>query len=320
MIELSHIVKRFGDKLAVDDVSFTVGEGEIVGFLGPNGAGKTTTLGILTGYLSATEGDAKIDGVDILEHPSEAKRKIGFLPEYAPLYLDMTVKEYLSFVYDLKGVKLPRAAHLEEISAVARITDVYHRVIKNLSKGYRQRVGIAAALIGNPKILIFDEPTVGLDPAQIVEIRGLIRTLGRDHTIILSTHILSEVQAVCDRIIVIDRGRILADKTTAEFTQITEAPTRLNLRIEGEQDAILRFLRSFNGVKSAEALSCAEEGVYTYYVETAEGRDVRRDLFFALAEKDFAVLGMEALGVSVEDIFLRLVQGTDKKPAKKEVR
>ncbi|MBR6530289.1 MAG: ATP-binding cassette domain-containing protein [Clostridia bacterium] len=317
MIELSHIVKRFGDKLAVDDVSFAVGEGEIVGFLGPNGAGKTTTLSILTGYLSATSGTAKIGGVDILEHPAEAKRQIGFLPEYAPLYLDMTVEEYLGFVYELKGVKLPRAAHLCEIAAVARVEDVYRRVIKNLSKGYRQRVGIAAALVGNPKILVFDEPTVGLDPAQIVEIRNLIRTLGRDHTIILSTHILSEVQAVCDRIVVIDGGKILADKSTAEFVEITQAPTRLNLRIEGEQADVLRFLRSFNGVKSAEALARAEEGVYTYFVQTAEGKDIRRDLFFALAEHDFPVLGMEALGMSVEDIFLRLVGGDDNR---KEVR
>lgn len=313
MIELSHIVKRYGAKLAVDDVSFSVGEGEIVGFLGPNGAGKTTTLSILTGYLSATSGTAKIGGVDILEHPSEAKRQIGFLPEYAPLYLDMTVKEYLSFVYELKGVKLPRAAHLAEIAAVARVEDVYHRVIKNLSKGYRQRVGIAAALVGNPKILVFDEPTIGLDPAQIVEIRNLIRTLGRDHTIILSTHILSEVQAVCDRIIVIDHGKILADKSTEEFVEITQAPTRLNLRIEGEQAEVLRFLRARNGVKQADVLGRAEEGVFNYFVQTEDGRDIRRDLFFALAEHDFAVLGMEALGMSVEDIFLRLVEEGAKK-------
>ena len=315
MIELSHIVKRYGKKLAVDDVSFSVGEGEIVGFLGPNGAGKTTTLSILTGYLSATSGTAKIGGLDILEHPAEAKRQIGFLPEYAPLYLDMTVKEYLTFVFELKGVKLPRAAHLAEIAALARVEDVFFRVIKNLSKGYRQRVGIAAALIGNPRILVFDEPTIGLDPAQIVEIRNLIRTLGRDHTIILSTHILSEVQAICDRIIVIDHGKILADKSTEEFVAITQAPTRLSVRIEGEEAEILRFLRSFNGVKSAEALARVEEGVSNYFVEACEGKDIRRDLFFALAERDFPVLGMEALGMSVEDIFLRL--DGDKK---KEVR
>lgn len=320
MIELSHIVKRFGDKVAVDDVSFRVGQGEIVGFLGPNGAGKTTTLGILTGYLSATSGDAKICGVDILEHPGEAKSAIGFLPEYAPLYLDMTVKEYLNFVFQLKGVKLPREAHIREIVALARVEEVFLRVIKNLSKGYRQRVGIAAALIGNPKILVFDEPTVGLDPAQIVEIRNLIRTLGRDHTIILSTHILSEVQAICDRIIVIDRGRILADKSTEEFVKISEAPTRLNLRVEGDKNEVLRFLRNFNGIQSAEELSCVEEGVHNYFVAAKEGRDIRRDLFFALAEKEFAVLGMEALGMSVEDIFLRLVGPQEKQKSAKEAK
>ena len=316
MIELSHIVKRFGDKVAVDDISFTVGEGEILGFLGPNGAGKSTTMNILTGYLSATSGTAKIGGIDILEHPSEAKRLIGFLPEYAPLYLDMTVREYLNFVYELKGVKLPRRAHLSEIASVAKISEVTERVIKNLSKGYRQRVGIAAALVGNPKILVFDEPTIGLDPKQIVDIRNLIRTLGRDHTILLSTHILSEVQAVCDRIVVIDHGHLLADKTTEEFVRITEAPTRLSLRIEGEKDTVLRVLRSQNGVKSAEVLAQAEEGVYTYFVEAKEGQDVRRDLFFKLAEKDLPVLGMEALGMSVEDIFLKLVRAGGQEEAK----
>lgn len=307
MIELSHIVKRFGERVAVNDVSFRVKEGEILGFLGPNGAGKSTTLGILTGYLSATSGTAKIGGVDILEHPSEAKRLIGFLPEYAPLYLDMTVREYLNFVFDLKGVHLPRTAHINEIVAVTKIEEVFPRVIKNLSKGFRQRVGIAAALVGNPKILVFDEPTIGLDPRQIVEIRSLIRNLGRDHTIILSTHILSEVQAVCDRIVVLDHGKVVADKPTSEFVRITEAPTRLSLRIEGERTEVVRYLRAFRGVKSAEALSEAEDGVYTYFVESEAGRDIRRDLFFGLAEHDFALLGMEALGMNVEDIFIRLV-------------
>jgi ABC-2 type transport system ATP-binding protein len=196
MIEINDIRKSYGDKRAVDGISFKVNEGEILGFLGPNGAGKSTTLNIITGYLSADSGVVKIDGTDILAEPIKAKKDIGFLPEIPPLYLEMTVFEYLNFVYDLKGCKLPRKQHLKEICEVVKIYDVGNRLIKNLSKGYRQRVGIAQALIGNPKVLIFDEPTIGLDPRQIIEIRNLIKMLGREHTIILSTHILPEVQAV----------------------------------------------------------------------------------------------------------------------------
>ena len=196
MIEIKNLVKNYGDKQAVRGITFDVKEGEIMGFLGPNGAGKSTTLNILTGYLSATSGTAVVDGIDIFDNPIEAKKRIGFLPELPPLYLDMTVKEYLNFVYSLKKCKFPKAQHLKEICDVVKIGDVYDRMIKNLSKGYRQRVGIAQALIGNPKVLVFDEPTIGLDPKQIIEIRNLIRTLGKEHTIILSTHILPEVQQI----------------------------------------------------------------------------------------------------------------------------
>ncbi|MFA6948847.1 MAG: ATP-binding cassette domain-containing protein, partial [Eubacteriales bacterium] len=214
MIKIENLVKRFGDKTAVGGISFTVGDGEIVGLLGPNGAGKSTTMNIVTGYASATEGSVSIDGHDILEEPQAAKKLIGFLPETPPLYQDMTVEEYLGFIYELKGCSLNRKKHLEEIAEVTKISDVYKRIIRNLSKGYKQRVGIAQALVGNPKVIIFDEPTVGLDPKQIIEVRNLIRMLGRDHTVILSTHILSEVQAVCDRIVIINKGKIVADERT----------------------------------------------------------------------------------------------------------
>ena len=215
MIEISHLVKKYGQSFAVNDISFSVNEGEVLGFLGPNGAGKTTTMNILTGYLSATGGTAKIAGIDILENPMEAKKHIGFLPEHPPLYPDMTVKEYLNFVYNLKKCTLNRKAHLDEICEVIRIEDVYKRPISHLSKGYRQRVGIAQALIGNPDVLIFDEPTVGLDPKQIIEIRNLITGLGKKHTIILSSHILPEVQSVCGRIVIINKGKIVADAKKA---------------------------------------------------------------------------------------------------------
>ena len=243
MIEINGLTKQFGNKRAVDDVSFRVEEGEIMGFLGPNGAGKSTTMNILTGYLSATAGTCKVNGVDILENPLEAKRNIGFLPELPPLYLDMTVKEYLNFIYDLKGCRFPRAQHIREICEVVKIGDVYDRIIGNLSKGYRQRVGIAQALIGNPRVLIFDEPTVGLDPKQIIDIRNLIRMLGKEHTIILSTHILPEVQAVCDRIVVINKGKIVANEKTEDLVTAVDGSRKMIAKIVGPQDDVLKALK-----------------------------------------------------------------------------
>ena len=220
MIEIKNLVKRYGDFAAVNDISFSIEDGEIVGFLGPNGAGKTTTMSILTGCLSMTSGSVVINGVDIFENPLDAKKQIGYLPEFPPLYLEMTVREYLNFVYELKSCTLDREKHLDEISERVKLSHVSNRIIKNLSKGYRQRVGIAQALIGNPKVIIFDEPTVGLDPKQIIEIRSLIRDLGRDHTVILSTHILPEVQMVCDRIVIINRGKIVADEKTEDIEKV----------------------------------------------------------------------------------------------------
>ena len=217
MIRVENLVKRYGSNYALDDVSFEIGEGEIVGLLGPNGAGKSTTMNILTGYLSTTSGVAYVNDINILSDPIGAKKFIGFLPEQPPLYFDMTVMEYLNFVYELKGCTLDREAHLNEVLSVVKITDVKNRLIKNLSKGYKQRVGIAQALVGDPKVIIFDEPTVGLDPKQILEVRNLIRTLGKRHTVILSTHILAEVQAVCERVIIINKGKIIADERTENY-------------------------------------------------------------------------------------------------------
>ncbi|MEG1584989.1 MAG: ATP-binding cassette domain-containing protein, partial [Anaerovorax sp.] len=219
MIEVSKLTKCYGDKRAVDNISFTVNQGEILGFLGPNGAGKSTTMNILTGYISSTSGTAKIDGLDILEDPIGAKKRIGYLPEHPPLYMDMTVWAYLMFVYQLKKVQLPRQEHLEQICRKVKILEVKNRVIKNLSKGYRQRVGLAQALIGNPEVLVLDEPTVGLDPKQIIEIRNLIKSLGENHTVILSSHILPEVQAICDRVVVINNGMIVADDTADNLSR-----------------------------------------------------------------------------------------------------
>jgi len=308
MIEINHLVKNYGSKFAVDDVSFKVGEGEIVGFLGPNGAGKSTTMNILTGYLSSTSGEAKVGGIDILENPDEAKKLIGFLPEQPPLYIDMTVQEYLNFVYDIKACRLNREKHLEEIRKVTKIDDVKNRLIRNLSKGYRQRVGIAQALVGNPPVIIFDEPTVGLDPKQIIEIRNLIRSLGKNHTVVLSTHILSEVQSVCDRIIIINEGKIIADEKTENITQAVDQNRRWSVKISGPQREVQAALSAIPGVTSVELTGERELDSYVYRLETERNTDVRKPLFYAMAEKNWPILGLEAVGMNLEEVFVRITE------------
>ena len=311
MIKIEHLVKNYGSNCAVDDISLEIGEGEIVGFLGPNGAGKSTTMNILTGYLSSTAGRVSIAGIDVLADPLGAKRQIGYLPEQPPLYLDMTVDEYLNFNYDLKGCKLSREAHIGEVCEVVRIGDVRKRVIKNLSKGYRQRVGIAGALIGSPKVIIFDEPTVGLDPKQIIEIRNLIRSLGKDHTVILSTHILQEVQAVCDRIVIVNKGRVVADEKTENITRVIENNRRFNAKICGPQDQVLSALKNLQGIVYCEALAERDADSVTYLIESAAGVDIRKKLFFTLADRGWALIGLEALGLSLEDIFITVVNKSE---------
>ncbi len=306
MVEISNLVKSYGSKYALDGISFTVGKGEILGFLGPNGAGKSTTLNILTGYLSANSGSCKIGGIDILEDPDKAKRLIGFLPEQPPLYTDMTVTEYLNFVYDLKGCSFNRKKHLDEILAVTKLTEVKRRLIAHLSKGYKQRVGIAQALIGNPKVLVFDEPTVGLDPKQIIEVRNLIRTLGREHTIILSTHILSEVQAVCDRIVIINEGKILADEKADNISAAINKNTRYKVKICGPQREVLDALKNTEGVVHAEVTSEREKDSFTYIVEAGGTADVRRTVFALACEKNWPIIGLAPEGMSLEEVFIKL--------------
>lgn len=306
MIKVENLVKHYGDKYAVNNISFTIGDREIVGFLGPNGAGKSTTMNILTGYLSATDGRVEICGHDILDDSDKARKCIGYLPDVPPLYPDMTVKEYLNFVYELKGCTLNRKKHLEEIINITKIADVYNRLIKNLSRGYRQRVGIAQALVGNPKVIILDEPTIGLDPKQIVEVRNLIRTLGRDHTIILSTHILSEVQAVCDRLIIVNKGRIVADKPTQEITDTVIGNRRIEAKICGPSKDVLSAIRSMNGVVKAEILSEQELDSTSFIIESEAGLDIRKPLFNMLASRNWPLMGLNAMGMNLEDIFISL--------------
>ncbi|MBR4096106.1 MAG: ATP-binding cassette domain-containing protein [Oscillospiraceae bacterium] len=311
MIEVQNLTKQYGAKKAVDNLSFTVNDGEILGFLGPNGAGKSTTMNMLTGYISSTEGKALINGIDILDDPIEAKKNIGYLPEIPPLYLDMTVKDYLNFIYDLKKCKLPRKAHLEDVCNLVMIKDVYNRIIRNLSKGYKQRVGLAQALIGNPPILILDEPTVGLDPKQIIEIRSLIKKLGKKHTVILSSHILPEIQAVCDRIIIINGGKIAADDTTENLTKNISTDHKLIARIEGPKEEILKMIKNMPGVVSVVADMEREKGIFDYEIEAKEGVDIRRELFKRVVARNWVILGLKTTEMTLEDIFLKITMGDD---------
>ena len=311
MIKIEHLVKNYGSNCALDDVSFEIARGEIVGLLGPNGAGKSTTMNILTGYLSCTAGRVLVDGLNVLNEPMAVKSRIGYLPEQPPLYLDMTVEEYLIFVYNLKGCKLNRTRHLDEICEVVKIADVKRRVIRNLSKGSRQRVGIAQALIGNPPIIIFDEPSVGLDPKQIIEIRNLIRSLGKDHTVILSTHVLQEVQAVCDRIIIMNKGKVVADELTENISRVAEGSRRYRVKVCGPSRDVLSMLRNRPDVAYAELMDGRDGDAYTYLIEGVNGIDIRKALFHAFAERGWAMIGMESLGMSLEDIFVSLVDTVD---------
>ena len=316
MIRVEHLSKRYGNRYALDDVSFTIEKGEIVGLLGANGAGKSTTMNILTGYLSATEGEVYVDGVSVLDDPTEAKRRIGYLPEQPPLYFDMTVREYLDFVYELRGCSLAREAHLSEIMEVVKIADVKNRLIGQLSKGYRQRVGIASALVGDPPLLIFDEPTVGLDPKQIIEVRNLLRTLGKKHTVVLSTHILSEVQAVCERIVVIKEGHIVANERTEDITRRMEADGRFRVSIAGAAGSeILNALKSMRDVSRAEQLGAKDGESYVFSVETRGGADIRRAVFHLCVDRGWTLYGMERRGLALEDVFVRLMD--DAAPAEK---
>lgn len=306
MIEVTHLSKKYGSNLAVDDVSFKIEKGEIIGFLGPNGAGKSTIMNILTGYLSLTQGKVTIDGFDILEHPNQAKKRIGYLPEIPPLYTDMTVKEYLNFIYDLKKAKFPKKPHIEEIMRLVKIDTHQNRLIKNLSKGYRQRVGIAQALIGNPDVLILDEPTVGLDPKQIIEIRNLIAKLGKNHTIILSSHILSEIQAVCERVIIINKGKLVADNTPSELSKTLSTDHSVIVRCGGEEQEITKILLSVKGVESVICLGSKEAGGFDYSVTPKENEDIRTGIAARLSERGKPLFALYSNELSLEQVFMKL--------------
>ena len=316
MINVTGLSKRYGTHLAVDDVSFSIEKGEVIGFLGPNGAGKSTIMNILTGYLSKTQGKVEVDGFDIVDYPEEAKRRIGYLPEIPPLYMDMKVREYLNFIYDLKKVKFPKKPHIDEILKLVKIDDVAGRLIKNLSKGYRQRVGFAGALIGNPDVLILDEPTVGLDPKQIIEIRNLIGRLGKNHTIILSSHILSEIQAVCKRVIIINKGKIVADDTAENLAYKLSDDKSVLARIAGNENEMLETLKTVKGVKSVASLGQTEQGAFDFVIEPEDGEDIRAAVFDRVVSRGRKLLLLKDNKLSLEQVFLRLT-GADSNEAEK---
>jgi ABC-2 type transport system ATP-binding protein len=308
MIEIQNLTKRFGRIKAVSNLNFTVEKGEILGFLGPNGAGKSTTMNIITGYLPSSEGTVKVDGYDILESPKEAKKRMGYLPEQPPLYMDMTVSDYLDFVADLKMVnRKQKRGQISDIMELVRIGDHRGRLIKNLSKGYKQRVGLAQALIGSPDVLVLDEPTVGLDPKQIIEIRKLIKALGKEHTIILSSHILPEVSAVCERVVIINNGEIAAIDTPENLSKGFGTASRLQVTVAGPKNSVTGAIKEIYGVKHVEPGVDMEKDVVSYVVESDKSLDIRKPLFFAMAKLGFPILELRSLNMTLEDIFLQIV-------------
>lgn len=317
MIEIKNLYKSYGNRTVLRDINFTVSKGEILGFLGPNGAGKTTTMSIITGYLSYTEGSVKIDGLEVLDNPLEVKKKIGYLPELPPIYLDMTVLEYLKFVYDLKKVTLDLNRHISEVMKSVGIFDVKDRLIKHLSKGYKQRVGFAGALIGDPEILILDEPTVGLDPKQIIEIRNVIKELGKNKTIIISSHILQEISAICDRVVIINKGQIVAEDSPENLSNLHTTKQQLSIRIAGERSAIKNALESVPGIRMIKEVGIKENDSYDFIIDVEDGFDVRKPLFNTLAQKSMPILMLTSSKMSLEDVFIELTKNAE---TKKEVK
>ena len=321
MIEVSNLVKKYGDHTAVDHLSFQIEKGKIYGFLGPNGAGKSTTMNMITGYIASTEGKVMIDGHDILEEPEAAKKSIGYLPEMPPLYFDMTVLEYMKFAADLK--KIPRNQkdkQIKEVMDMVKITDMKDRLIKNLSKGYRQRVGLAQAILGYPEVIILDEPTVGLDPKQIIEIRDLIKSLKQKHTVILSSHILSEVRAVCDYVLIISHGKLVASDTPDNLERLAAGSNSLLMKVKGEKDTIRKDLETIEGVTGVEMSYDSDEELWKTKVSIQEDVDIREKVFYAMAKANCPIYEMQVKRVSLEDVFLELTEGEKKKSTGKQER
>lgn len=307
MIEISNLVKKYGDHVAVDNLSLTIEPGKIYGLLGPNGAGKSTTMNILTGYIGATSGTVKINGYDILDQPEEAKKCVGYLPELPPLYMDMTVAEYLKFVAELKKIeKKKRKEMINDAMEMTGVFDVSERLIKNLSKGYRQRVGFAQAVLGYPQIIILDEPTVGLDPKQIIEIRELIKKLGENHTVILSSHILTEISAVCDHIFIISKGKLVASDATENLINLMSTEQNIDIIAKCDEAVARQVIENVSDVKEVKFEQPEEDDTVKFVVRAQKGCDIREGLFKAFCDRNITLLEMHSAVKSLEDVFLEL--------------
>lgn len=307
MIEIENLVRRYGQQVVLSGLNLTIHKGEILGLLGPNGAGKSTTMNIITGYIGASEGTVQVDGIDILKEPKKAKKKMGYLPEIPPLYMDMTVDEYLKFVCKIKNIESKKIKEvLDGVCDTVKVTDYRNRLIRNLSKGYKQRVGLAQAIIGNPEVLILDEPTVGLDPKEIIEIRNLIKEIGKNHTVILSSHILSEVSAVCDRVVIINKGEIVASGTPEELAKKVSYSSKILLRVKGDGKEIAKKLKDIKSVQRVELQGTIEADTLDLLVEAKQDMDIREQIFWKLSKAEVPVLMMKPVDLSLEEVFLQV--------------
>lgn len=317
MIEVKNVTKKYGDFLAVDDISFSIKEGEIIGLLGPNGAGKSTTMNMMTGFIEPTEGKIIIDGYDITKKSKKAKSRIGYMPEGVPLYSDLTVKEFIGYMADLKMVsKVEKKNRIQEVMKQTNLEEVQNKLIKNLSRGYKQRVSLAGALVSNPKILILDEPTVGLDPKQITEIRELIKSLGKNHTVILSSHILSEVSQICKKVIIINKGKMIAIDTPQNLENKAKQENRIKIVIEDKQGKLEEIAKSIKGVKQIDFIKDNEDGTKEYTIQTEEKIDIRKEIFSKCAKEEMTIFELKQAEATLEDAFMKLIQNQEEEGEK----
>ena len=312
MIKVENVTKKYGSFVAVDNISFEIGEGEIIGFLGPNGAGKTTTMSMITGFIEPTEGKIEIDGYDISKKAKKAKREIGYMPENVPLYNDLTVKEFVTYMAELKKVKgKEKKEEVQRVIKATQIDDVQNKLIKNLSRGYKQRVSMAGALVGNPKVLLLDEPTVGLDPKQVTEIRSLIKSLGKNHTVILSSHILSEISQICEKVIIINKGKIIAQDTPQNLEEKVQSENSLMVTVEDKENKFEEVIKNIDGVTNISLITKNTDGTIKYSVKSAEEKDVRKDVFEAAAKNGITILEIKKSEATLEDAFINLINKKD---------
>lgn len=317
MIEVKNVTKKYGKFIAVENINFTVKDGEVVGFLGPNGAGKSTTMNMITGFIEPTEGTIEVNGYDITKKPKNAKKQIGYMPENVPLYMDLTVKEFVSYMAELKLVE--RIKRKEEVQTVINETgleEVQNKLIRNLSRGYKQRVSMAGALVGNPDVLILDEPTVGLDPKQIIEIRNLIKNLGKKHTVILSSHILSEISQICEKVIIINKGKIIAIDTPANLEEKTKEQNVLYITVEDKKEKMLNIKNKIKEIEEIEMIKDNEDGTKQYKITSQQRKDIRKTLFEILPKEEITIFELKKAETTLEDAFIKLVDKEVKKESK----